>query len=363
MFQNIDIRKLSEKSGAERAFISLYLSGKDGMGTLNKRVENIRILLKKNPDELEHFEENLKLIYDWLEKNPPNSSPLCVFASWAMDYVEGFAITVEVPDLLWIGAHPYIRPLVELRDEYENFLIVLINNKSAKILQIISAIEEDEESMRGGIKNRVKKGGWSQKRYSRRRDNQLLHYAKGISEKINEILEKETISRIILMGSKESVEELEEQLSPAASEKIAGKKFIDFNEEKKELLDEAYEIYFEEERRSEQNLWKKIEEEYLSEGLAVVGATDVLKASIEGRVEEMIVTRDAKINGTRCRDCESIVHGTPQTCQMCGSKSVFKVDLVDEIVTQLELTGAKTDFVDPIPELSELGDIAALLRY
>jgi len=89
----------------------------------------------------------------------------------------------------------------------------------------------------------------------------------------------------------------------------------------------------------------------------------VLKAALNGRVESMIVTRDAKIKGTQCRDCENLVHGTPQTCQICGSKSVFEVDLVNEIVRHLHLTSAITDFVDPIPGLSKAGDIAAVVRY
>ena len=50
-------------------------------------------------------------------------------------------------------------------------------------------------------------------------------------------------------------------------------------------------------------------------------------------------------------------------CKFCGSEDVFAVDLVNELVELLALTSAEADFVDPIPGLSEAGEVAALLRY
>ncbi len=56
--------------------------------------------------------------------------------------------------------------------------------------------------------------------------------------------------------------------------------------------------------------------------------------------------------------------GAPQEkCGECGSESLFTVNLVNEIVEMLEQTGAKVDFADPIPSLTQAGGIAALLRY
>ena len=42
---------------------------------------------------------------------------------------------------------------------------------------------------------------------------------------------------------------------------------------------------------------------------------------------------------------------------------MFEVDVVNEIVEMLKLTGAETDFADPIQTLMDAGEIAALLRY
>ena len=55
--------------------------------------------------------------------------------------------------------------------------------------------------------------------------------------------------------------------------------------------------------------------------------------------------------------------GAVGACSACDSKSVFGVELVNEIVEMLKTTGGETDFADPIETLAAAGEIAALLRY
>ena len=37
--------------------------------------------------------------------------PMALFASWALDFVVGYALDVAPPDLLWVDSSPYVRPL------------------------------------------------------------------------------------------------------------------------------------------------------------------------------------------------------------------------------------------------------------
>jgi peptide subunit release factor 1 (eRF1) len=363
MFLNIDIRKLSEMAGPERAFVSLYLSGPEGLASLKSREDTIRGLLEDVPEEAEHFEQSMSMIRSLLEENTVKSTGLCLFACWALDFAEGYHLNVSPQDRLWIGSSPYIRPLAELNDEYQKFLVVAVDNTSCRIIQVVSAVPQDAETVKGDVKNAVKKGGWSQKRYARRRERQILEYVKEIDKVLAELVREDGFSRITLLGSQETINNLKSELSPEVAEKVVGEKNIDLYAGEEVLLDEAYALYFAEERNSEARLWDRIKEEFFRGGLAVTGPTEVLKAALNGRADSMIVTRDAKIEGTQCRDCENLVHGTPDTCQICGSKSVFQVDLVNEIVRHLELTSATAEFVDPIAGLSKAGDMAALLRY
>ncbi|MFC1890058.1 hypothetical protein ACFL4G_09900, partial [Thermodesulfobacteriota bacterium] len=121
--------------------------------------------------------------------------------------------------------------------------------------------------------------------------------------------------------------------------------------------------FVEAERRSEEDLWERIRAEVLRGGLGVVGLDEVLWVARAGQVESMIVDRTYRPEGRRCRDCGNLEAAAVEGCTACGSKSLFTVDMVNEIVEMLELTGASADFADPIPTLTGAGGIAALLRY
>jgi peptide subunit release factor 1 (eRF1) len=122
-------------------------------------------------------------------------------------------------------------------------------------------------------------------------------------------------------------------------------------------------LFREQELSSERDLWERVRAEYLRGGLGVVGLPDVLGAAQEGRVEAVIVSRDYRPDGRRCRQCGALHPTALERCSSCGSTSLFPVDTVNEVVELLEKTGATVDFASPIPTLTASGNIAALLRY
>lgn len=162
--QNIDIRELAEMSGAERAFVTLYISGAESLNTLRDREDKVRCLLDEQPQEREHFDESMRMIRDALEESPPQGG-MAFFASWALDFLAGYRLEVAPADLLWVDSSPYVRPLAQLQHQYQTFLVVSADADAARV-HVVAADEPSEvKRIRGDVKNHVKKGGWSQKRY------------------------------------------------------------------------------------------------------------------------------------------------------------------------------------------------------
>ncbi|WP_164101845.1 VLRF1 family aeRF1-type release factor [Candidatus Laterigemmans baculatus] len=363
MLQDIDLRELSQMQGNGRDFVSVYFRGEDGIESLRSRERMLRAMLEEMPDEAEHFDMSMQLVHELLEKHPVRAEGVCVFACALLDFVRGYPLSMPVPNELRVGPSPYIRPLAELQDEYQTFALVACDNSATRIFLVTNHQAELEDQIKGGVKNHVKKGGWSQKRYSRRRENQLHRYAGEVVDALAQLVNEHGLERIVLTGSEETMREIKDELPEDLAQKVVGQEAFDLNRSEGELLDAAYEAYFAEEIEFEQKLWERIKNEYQRHGLAVTGATDVLDAFRTGRVETAIVTTDAQLRGTQCRDCEWVVHGTPKTCQQCGSKSVFELDLVDVFAKQAELTSSRVEFSDPIAGLSKVGGVAALLRY
>ena len=366
MFANIDIRRLAEMSAPDRTFLSVYLKNKQSVAKLEKKLREIRKVFKKGTkeekEEMEHFDENAKTVLKKLEKETPVSGPLCIFSCWLLNYLEFIPLTGPVEDLIQVDSSPYIRPLAELQDEYENVAVVVADNKKARIFMVSSAVKGSEEVIIGNIKNHVKKGGWSQQRYERRRDKQLLLFAKEIVERLIQLEQEEVFRRIILVGGKEILRIALENMGPALKAKVL-EKASDLSKGEGSVHKDIIKIFTEQERTSEKDLWEKIRSEFLKSGLGVVGLKNVLKAAKEGRIHTMIVNRTFAPKGTRCRDCEHLEGKVLETCSNCGSDSLFEIEVVNEIVELLKRSGAETDFADPLPTLIQAGEIAALLRY
>jgi len=364
----VDLRSLAELTAPERAFLSVYLSRPKAVGELDRRFKAVRRALKAGGeearDEREHFDENVKLVRDYLDKHPPKSGSLCLLACWVLDFFKAIPLAAPVPDLVMIDASPYLRPLAELEDEYENVAVVVADNKKARIFVVSSAVAGDAEVVKGNVKNHVRKGGWSQQRYERRRDKQLLLYAREIAEALVRLSEEEDFRRIILVGSKETLrvvhEELPQRLRAMVAEKAVN---LGGSREHETVNAEIAALFAEQERQSEADLWEKIRVAYLRGGLGIVGIDAVVAAAQQGRVETAVVDRTYKPEGRRCRECEHLEPRVVEACPACGSKSVFAVDLVSDLVDLLERTSATIDFADPIPTLTDAGRVAALLRY
>ena len=361
-----DLRRLADMNAPERAFLSVYLAGPQSAETLEKRLARLRRTLSaEGPErsERDHFDQNAAMVNDHLEKHRLTSGSLCVFACWALDYFEAIPLTAPATDRLCIDSSPFIRPLAELKDEYENVAVVVADNKRARIFAVTAAKAGAAEKVAGNVKNHVRKGGWSQQRYERRRDKQLLLYAREITDALARLAKEEDFRRILLVGGKEILAIVYENLPPELARMVGGRKALDLGRGEGALNEDIWKLFFEEERRSEARLWEKIRSEYLRGGLGVVGLEAVLAAAQAGRVEIMVVDRTFTPEGSRCRACDHLHPGESDACAACGSTSLFPVGVVNEICEQLARTGAEVDFVDPLPTLTEAGRIGALLRY
>ena len=358
------LRLLSDLAGPERAFLTVYLDHGDAPDVLDANLARIRALLADEPEELEHFEESFAIAEELLDAHrPPEDGALVVFASWAADLRKAYPLPEPVGTRVWMGDAPYVRPVYELLDEHETYAVAVLDNTSARIY-LVAADEVDEEGrVRGDVKNRVKKGGWSQKRYARRREKQIEQYAAEVAEGLAALHGERPFARLVLVGSDEPVHALRDALRTDLRDKLVGSRSVDGNASDAEALKAAEDLAEQGERQSEQDLWKAIREQGMGPGLAAFGPTRVLGALRQARAEAVLVDREAEIAGTKCRACEHVAHGTPKTCGVCGSSDVFRIDLVEAMAEQAGRTGADIDFADPFDALTEVGGVAALLRY
>ncbi len=361
--KNIDLRKLSSVSSSERAFLSVYISEKMKNEDVDMNLKRKKKILKSGTDDFEHFTENHRIIINNIKKNSINDGNHVIFCCWALNYYKRIALELPVEDMIIVDSSPYILPLAQLEDEYENYLVVAASNEKTKIFLVSSQKTIRDDSISGNIKNHVKVGGWSQQRYERRRDKEFSEYVKNIIGKTREIIKGIELRRIVLVGSKETIRELNKRFPNDIKEKVVGEKNLDLNKSDDFINKEIFDILWREERKTEKGLWDKIKSYYLKGNLGVTGIHDVLNFAKLGRVDSVIVNKSANIKGIRCRDCGELSELDTDKCLKCKSSSIFQVDIVNEIIELLKLSGGEIEFAEDIDELKKLGDIASILRY
>jgi len=89
------------------------------------------------------------------------------------------------------------------------------------------------------------------------------------------------------------------------------------------------------------------------------GTLAVVAADNSGARIHLVNVEQSSIEASARGDVKS----SPETCQQCGSSDVFRLDLINELVRQAEVTSADVDFADPTPGLTEEDGVAALLRF
>ena len=364
MLNTDTLRQLADLAAPERAFLTVYLDDGDDRSVLDSRWERIRSLLADQPEETQHFEESLGLAEALLVANsPPTGGALAVYCSWGADLGTAFELPAPVGTMAWMGAAPYVRPAYELLDEHETFAVAVVDNTRAKIYVVTASDVEEEASVRGDVKNSVKKGGWSQKRYARRREKELSRYAQDIADALADVDAASPFARLVLLGSEETIQSVQQALRTDLADKVVGAEAASTADSEAELVEQAAALADQGERAEERALWDEIREQGLSGTLSSFGATDVLETVHAARAEALLVDREAEFAGTKCRACEHVLHGATDTCGQCGSSDVFHTDLVEHLTQEAMRTGATVDFADPFPALTQAGGVAALLRY
>ena len=209
----------------------------------------------------------------------------------------------------------------------------------------------------------MKKGGWSQQRYARKRKGQLHHYAAEVADRLAELIRENDLRRIVLLGSRETRQQIEEELPDSLKDHVIAAEGFDLHAAEDLLVEEGLRLFQKEERREEKALWTQIQNEALSGGLGAIGPEEVLTALQTGRVDELAVAHDAAVDGSRCDACTTAFAAVHETCPLCDSADVGPIKLVEELIRLAEQTDADVEFTQNVDGLTKHGGVAALLRW
>ncbi|MBN1389459.1 MAG: hypothetical protein JXA22_02340 [Candidatus Thermoplasmatota archaeon] len=365
----IDVRSLSEIYEETDVYLSIYLptaSREDDAFNGTYLEGRIRAIRKAMDGELLHkFERTLEMAMDHIDRAPVHGEKgRIIFACEPLGFLHVYRIGVTPERKLVLDTSPFLLPLAILRDDYEDYAILLMDSKEAKLYSVRSNIVNVEGSDSIDLMNRHKKGGMSQMRFNRLRRGAISSFISELVEDLRGLEGLTDIRGIVIAGPGEAKKQLLEEIPSDLGDKVLDVVDISMDTPLGELLELGHEITLDNERTEEKNNMELLKTAIMKSHPSAYGALQVRDALNEGRVNHLLILRDASIPGWICERCQNLQERTPppDTCPLCGGPT-SPVDVVEELYELAQRTGADVEFVFDSEFLSSLGGIAALLRY
>ncbi|MCX8178378.1 MAG: peptide chain release factor aRF-1 [Candidatus Aenigmarchaeota archaeon] len=342
-----------------------------------------RVTRKNVLDALEKITNHLRQF----NQTPPNG--LAVFAG-NISQVEGQSDiqiwSIEPPEELtvkmyWCDQTFALEPLKDMVREKEIYGLILIDTSGTDVGLLIGKKIVLEKHIDSLVPGKTTKGGWSQQRYARIREEAKLEHLKKSGEEASEIFKQYKDLKGIIIGGP----------GPLKDKFFEGE-FLDYTLRKKilgvvdtsylgiqgleeavhrgeELIKEAAVI---KERQLMQKFFTHIQKD---DGLAVYKLEDIIKAIDYGAVETLLVSESfnwVKFNLT-CQCGVKIEkagkRGDVFKCPNCGAvmNAVDHKDLADILAEKVKEIGGNVEIISKESRegqsLKEIGGIGALLRY
>ncbi len=367
---NEKVKELASIYDEYDTFISLYLDVTHGIDQkfISHRQKQILSALKDRKELSIAFEKNITTLENILKNDAPNEIArnryrgLAIFISETMGYFKAIGLPHNIKNSLIVDTSPYIRPLVQLMDEWEEYAMVLIDTHEAKLFVVSLGALKDKERLTTHIINKHKKGGWSQMRFQRLRREAIDRFQKKVAEELEKFVEGEQIVGLVLAGPGETKEHFKNELSHKLKSMIIGDLDYSMDIPTEKLVEAASDEVAKLERVISNDSVDRLRNEILKGGKAVFGIKETIGAAKEGKIELLLLSKELKPRGWICEHCQIVETGVRDRCPYCNHKT-SEVDVLEEILEFAERTGSNIEFVSENPMLEELGGVGALLRY
>jgi peptide subunit release factor 1 (eRF1) len=292
---------------------------------------------------------------------------LALFACSEAGLFKTYTLPLSVPNLLTVGASPYILPLTALAGDHPRALTVVLDRRKARfLLSHLGAVEEikdlalaNEQAPQGrdGDQGRAGDSG-----LNRRAEEGLARYLKQVVATLMAEFEARACRQLFLGGSKAAVEALQAQLHPYLAAKLGATFICEAGAPLSQLAEQVSQAQAEAGRQRQAKLLATLGENLGGRGQAAPGLIESLAALHEGRVHTLFVRRGFTHAGGACPACGRL-RDQAGPCSLCKAEMTPVEDVVNLAAARALDSGAALVQVEGPSPLDAMGGMAALLRY
>ncbi len=272
-------------------------------------------------------------------------------------------------------------PIEEIVGSKDTYALLVMDGREATVATLKGSHIQVIKKLNSMVHAKVNKGGQSQQRFARGREESIGEYHSRISDIINSTFESSgfKIKGLIIGGPGPSKESFIKQNSLNYQIKVLGTYDTGYTDEfgLHEMIEKAADLLKEQEAYQERKVIERFMQEIVRKNLAVYGYPATRHALVANQVNTLIINDEIEIHEVKykCNACGTTIEkvemkGERQAKHEDGGTLVVVEDrdALDELIGIADKNGAETVFVSSESSygrefLMGFSGIGALLRY
>jgi len=312
------------------------------------------------------FDEATTRVVNQLGKLSPTAKSAAMFARGGKQPVfTALEFGVPLPNWFAVQPTPNIYHLVELKDTYHRYVLVILTARLARILEVnLGTVTEELWRARPDLRDRVG-SGWTREQYRHHRTEQTKEFLAEKVKLLSQLMAAGGHSHLVLAGEPALITPLREALPRHLAAKLVDVvESADRTEES--VVATTLARFVDAEARAELRIVEELQRGISHGDLAVAGTAAVLQALRRQQVDVLLIDQDYRGEaGWSCGACGAMVVAVtaPAQCPNCQHGEWVTVVVKEELVRQAVRQGASVEVIIGNAALREMGGVGCLLRF
>jgi peptide subunit release factor 1 (eRF1) len=366
------LQTLAAEPRSEHPILSVYLDmsvdntgQRQALRMLEQELERLAGEIDLRGEARESFAADRERLMQYLDSEAPaDARGLVVFACNASRIWVAIPLLVPVETAVAADHYPHVFQLARMLDDYETFVVALVEGQEAAIYALgLEGMEEVERTVASEKINRVMVGGWSQLRYQNHNDHVIRSHMRDLATTLQQVMSDAQSNHLIIAGNTAIKGTLLETLPQPLHEQLVEYMPYERQADAEQLFRQLEPKMQEVERQSEAELLARLEDQLATVGgLALAGEAAIAMALSKGQVDTLLVRPDLRGMAGECPTCGLLRPGQRDNCPIDGSP-LQPIELGEALVIHTLRQGGKVEVCSHEEALREQGGVAALLRY
>ncbi|MFN0248738.1 MAG: hypothetical protein ACKV2T_17750 [Kofleriaceae bacterium] len=273
---------------------------------------------------------------------------------------------VSLPDHISVNYTPDVYHLVELKDTYDRYVVLITSESRARILEVnLGEVTREAWTKQPKLRERVG-SAWTHAHYQNHRRDRGQQFLQEKLALIDKLMSAGGHTHLILAGPPNLTAPLRERLAPHHRAKLVDVVELSPEAAGEEVVAATLSSLITIEQEESQNTVNELMQALWRDGLAVAGARRSLEAMWRDQADVLVLAAEYTSGPAWvCRDCDWVEATTrqPEECAQCEAPSPHAADMKEALVQLAEKKRVEIEITRNSDELMRIGGVGCLLRY